>query len=111
MNTAATIIWSAAAGSMGLVVLLGAADALHSRSRASVQSLVYLTACWLFFMLLSGLAAAMLPSPGAPWLPAAQVLIGPPAGAWALAVPATGWPCARRSRATGSPAGWQPAVC
>lgn len=80
MNTAATIIWSAAAGSMGLVVLLGAADALYSRSRASMQSLVYLTACWLFFMLLSGLAAAMPPSPGAPWLPAAQVLIGPLCG-------------------------------
>lgn len=80
MNTAETIIWSAAAGSIGLVVLLGAADAFISRSRASVQSLVYLTACWLFFTLLSGLPAAMLPSPDVSWLHTAQVLIGPLCG-------------------------------
>lgn len=77
MNAAETIIWSAASGSIGLVVLLGVADAVFSRSRASIQSLIYLTASWLFFTLLSGLPAALLPPGGAPWLQTAQVLIGP----------------------------------
>lgn len=77
MNAAETIIWSAASGSIGLVVLLSAADAAFSRSRASVQSLIYLSACWLFFTLLSGLPAALLPAGGAPWLHTAQVLMGP----------------------------------
>ncbi|MEO8020626.1 diguanylate cyclase [Polaromonas sp.] len=77
MNAAETMIWSAASGSIGLVVLLGVADALFSRSRASVQSLVYLTASWLFFTLLSGLPATLLPDGNASWLHTAQVLIGP----------------------------------
>lgn len=77
MNAAETIIWSAASGSIGLVVLLSAADAAFSRSRASVQSLIYLSACWLFFTLLSGLPAALLPNGGVPWLHIAQVLMGP----------------------------------
>lgn len=77
MNAAETMIWSAASGSIGLVVLLGVADAFFSQSRASVQSLVYLTASWLFFTLLSGLPAALLPAGNASWIHTAQVLIGP----------------------------------
>jgi GGDEF domain-containing protein len=77
MTAAETVIWSAASGSVGLVVLLAAADAVYSRSRASLQSLVYLSACWLFFTLLSGLPAAVRPEVSAPWLHAAQVLVGP----------------------------------
>lgn len=77
MTDAEIIIWSAAAGSMGLVVLLAAAEAAYSRSRASLQSLVYLGLYWLFFTLLSGLPAAMLPPAAAPWVHVAQVLIGP----------------------------------
>ena len=100
MNTAETIIWSAAAGSIGLVVLLGAADALVSRSRASVQSLVYLTACWLFFTLLSGLAATMLPSPHASWLHTAQVLIGPLCGGLGTYGASQWLAAARRDRLT-----------
>lgn len=77
MTDAEILIWSAATGSMGLVVLLAAAEAAYSRSRASLQSLVYLGMYWLFFVLLCGLPTAMLPSASAPWIATAQVLIGP----------------------------------
>jgi len=77
MNAAETVIWSAAAGSIGLVVLLAVADTIYSRSQASLQSLVYLSVCWLFFTLLSGLPEAVLPQADAPWMHTAQVLIGP----------------------------------
>ena len=77
MNDAEIIIWSAAAGSIGLMVLLAAADSLYSRSRASLQSLTYLFACWFFFFLFSGLPSAILPPAGAQWLSIAQVLVGP----------------------------------
>ncbi|RYF40909.1 MAG: GGDEF domain-containing protein, partial [Comamonadaceae bacterium] len=77
MNAAETVIWSAAAGSIGLVVLLALVDAVYSRSQASVQSLIYLIACWLFFTLLSGLPEALLDQTDAPWVHTAQVLIGP----------------------------------
>ena len=80
MNPAETIIWSAASGSIGLVVLLGAADTLYSRSKASVQSLIYLMACWLFFTLFSGLPASLSVPPGPSWLQTAQVLAGPLCG-------------------------------
>ncbi len=80
MNPAEMMIWSAAAGSVGLVVVLAAADAVYSRSRASLQSLVYLSACWLFITLLSGLPATLAPQTGAPWLHASQVLVGPLCG-------------------------------
>ena len=73
MNDAEIIIWSAAAGSIGLVVLLAAADSLYSRSRPSLQSLTYLGACWFFFFLFSDLPTAVLPTPGTQWLPIAQV--------------------------------------
>jgi GGDEF domain-containing protein len=77
MNAAEMMIWSAAAGSVGLVVLLAAADAIYSRNRASLQSLVYLSACWFFFTLLSGLPATIWPHSSAQWLHASQVLVGP----------------------------------
>lgn len=77
MNAAETVIWSAAAGSIALVVLLALVDAVYSRSRASVQSLIYLSACWLFFFLLSGLPEALLDQADAPWVFTAQVLVGP----------------------------------
>jgi GGDEF domain-containing protein len=77
MNAAETVIWSAAAGSIALVVLLALVDAIYSRSRASVHSLIYLGACWLFFLLLSGLPEALLSQTDAPWVHTAQVLIGP----------------------------------
>ncbi len=64
-------------GSMGLVVVLAAAEALYSRSRASLQSLVYLGMFWLFFALMCGLPAVVLPAASAPWIFIAQVLIGP----------------------------------
>lgn len=54
MTDAEIIIWRATNGSMGLVVLLAAAYS-RSRSRVSVQSLVYLGRYWLFFVLLCGL--------------------------------------------------------
>jgi GGDEF domain-containing protein len=77
MNATETIIWSAAAGSMGLIVLLAAAEAVYTRSRPSVQSLIYLGMYWLFFALLSGLPETLLPLASAPWIHVAQVLIGP----------------------------------
>ncbi|HYW56334.1 MAG TPA: hypothetical protein VE934_05210 [Polaromonas sp.] len=77
MNAAEIIIWSAAVGSMGLVVVLAAAEALYSRSLASVQSLIYLGMYWLFFALMCGLPSVLLPAASAPWIYIAQVLIGP----------------------------------
>ncbi|MGQ2980132.1 MAG: diguanylate cyclase domain-containing protein [Polaromonas sp.] len=77
MSSAETVIWSAVAGAIALVVLLALVDAVYSRSQASVQSLIYLSACWLFFLLMSGLAEALLSQTDAPWVHTAQVLIGP----------------------------------
>jgi GGDEF domain-containing protein len=77
VNPAETVIWSAAAGSIALVVLLAVVDAIYSRTQASLQSLIYLCACWLFFFLLSGLPESLLPQPDADWVHTAQVLIGP----------------------------------
>ena len=67
-------------GAMALVVLLALADCAYSRTRASLQSLTYLTGSFLFFALLSGLsgvvAAALWSTPAAP-VRIAQILIGP----------------------------------
>lgn len=52
MTDAEIITWSAATGSMGLVVFLAAAEAAYSSSRASVQSLVYLGMYWLYCVML-----------------------------------------------------------
>jgi GGDEF domain-containing protein len=76
MSTAEMLIWSAAVGAIGLVILLAVADLVYSRTRATLQTLVYLTGFWLFVALLSGLLATVWPGT-APFVPAAQVLLGP----------------------------------
>ena len=76
MSTADMLLWSAAVGAIGLVVLLALADLAYSRTRAALQTLAYLTGFWLFVALLSGLLATIWPG-AAPVVPAAQVLLGP----------------------------------
>jgi len=70
------MLWSAAAGALGLVVLLAMADALYSRTRAASQTLAYLALCWAVVMLLSGLPAAVWPE-AQDALGTAQLLAGP----------------------------------
>ena len=74
------ILWSASVGATALVVLLALADCAYSRTRASLQTLAYLTGCFLFFALLSGLlsvvASTLWSVPAAP-IRTAQILIGP----------------------------------
>lgn len=70
------LVWSAAIGAMGLVVVLAAADAAYSRSRAAMQTLAYLFGFWLVVALLSGFAVAVWPSL-TPFSATAQVLAGP----------------------------------
>jgi GGDEF domain-containing protein len=71
------MIWSAEVGSIGLIVLLALADAVYSRSRASVHGLVYLFSAWLFVTLLSGLPAALFAGLSPDMMQTAQILIGP----------------------------------
>jgi len=74
------ILWSASVGATALVVLLALADCAYSRTRASLQTLAYLTGCFLFFALLSGLfgvAASALWSIAAAPIRTAQIVIGP----------------------------------
>ena len=80
MLAAEMMIWSAAVGSIGLIVLLAVADALYSRNRSSINALLYLAGGWLFVTLLSGLPAAMLPRLSSNTLQVLQVLIGPLCG-------------------------------
>ena len=74
------ILWSASVGAAALVVLLALADCAYSRTRASVQTLAYLTGSFLFLALLSGLfgaiAAALWSMPATP-IRTAQIVIGP----------------------------------
>ena len=76
MPDADMVLWSAAAGALGLVVLLALADTFYSRTRAASQTLAYLALCWVVVMLLSGLPAAIWPDSQDP-LAMAQVLAGP----------------------------------
>ncbi len=80
MSTPELILWSASVGATALVVLLALADCVYSRTRASLQTLTYLTGCFLFFALMSGLfgaaASALWAAPAAP-IRTAQILIGP----------------------------------
>jgi GGDEF domain-containing protein len=76
LSSAEMMLWSAAAGAIGLVVLLALADTLYSRTRAASQTLAYLALCWGVVMLLSGLPAAIWPSLKGP-LGVAQILSGP----------------------------------
>ncbi len=80
LSTAELILWSASVGAAALVVLLALADCAYRRNRASVQTLAYLTGCFLFFALLSGLFGAACQA--LDWQPktrlrTAQILIGP----------------------------------
>ena len=77
MRTVDMMIWSAEAGSMGLIVLLALAEAAYIRSRATVNALAYLAAVWLCVTLLSGLPAAIFPQVPAVWFHTLQVLAGP----------------------------------
>ena len=76
MTTAELLIWSAAVGAIGLVVLLAMVDAIFSRTVPALQTLAYLCGFWLFVALLSGLVAAIWPTARA-MFPTAQILIGP----------------------------------
>jgi GGDEF domain-containing protein len=76
LSSAEVMLWSAAAGAIGLVVLLALADTLYSRTRAASQTLAYLALCWWVVMLLSGLPAAIWPGLKGP-LGIAQILSGP----------------------------------
>ncbi len=76
MSTAELLVWSAAVGAIGLVVLLSLVDAIFSRTGPALQTLAYLSGFWLFVALLSGLVAAIWPAMK-PLTPTAQVLIGP----------------------------------
>jgi hypothetical protein len=76
MPDADMVLWSAAAGALGLVVLLALADTFYSRTRAASQTLAYLALCWVVVMLLSGLPAAFWPDTQDP-LAMAQILAGP----------------------------------
>jgi GGDEF domain-containing protein len=80
LTTPEMVLWSAALGAAALVVLLAAADAVYSRTRASFQTAAYMSGCFVFFALLSGLAQTALEAqePGtAQWLEPLQILIGP----------------------------------
>lgn len=70
------MLWSAAAGALGLVLLLALADVIYSRNRAASQTLAYLALCWAVVMLLSGLPAVLWPG-AQEWLAIAQILAGP----------------------------------
>lgn len=76
MPDADMMLWSAAAGALGLVVLLALADTFYSRTRAASQTLAYLALCWAVVMLLSGLPSAVWPG-AREALATAQILVGP----------------------------------
>lgn len=76
MSDSEMMLWSAAAGALGLVVLLAVADAVYSRTRAAWQTLSYLALCWLVVVLLCGLPIELWPDGKEP-LGVAQILAGP----------------------------------
>ena len=80
MSSAEIMLWSAATGAVGMVVLMGLVDAVLSRTRAAWQLLAYLLGYALAVVMLSGLADALCDCvwpAGRAWLQIAQVLIGP----------------------------------
>lgn len=77
MSVLELVIWSAAAGAMGVVLAFSVAEMLVLRSAAGLQGSAYHAACLLFVVLLSGLAAQLSPPGRDTWLHPAQVLIGP----------------------------------
>ena len=76
MSAAEIMLWSAAAGAVGMVMLMGLVDAAVSRTMAAWQLLAYMTGCSLVVMLLGGLPDALWPE-GRAWLQMAQVLVAP----------------------------------
>jgi GGDEF domain-containing protein len=70
-------VWSAAAGAIALVVLLGLADFALSRRIDALHGAIYNLFALLFVLVMSGLAAALLPSEWRPQLRIAKVLAGP----------------------------------
>jgi GGDEF domain-containing protein len=76
MSDSELMLWSAAAGALGLVLLLALADAFYSRTRATWHTLAYLTLCWLVVVLLCGLPVDLWPAAAEP-LGVAQILAGP----------------------------------
>jgi GGDEF domain-containing protein len=71
------VIWSAAAGAIALVVLFGLADYTMGRRIAALQGAVYNAGALFFVLVMSGIAATLLPTSYAPGLRVAQVLAGP----------------------------------
>jgi GGDEF domain-containing protein len=70
-------IWSAAAGAIALVVALGLADFALSRRIGALHGAIYNLFALLFVLVMSGIAAALLPSAWRPELRIAKVLAGP----------------------------------
>ena len=76
MSAVELVIWSLAAGAIGMVLLFNLAELAITRSVAALQSTAYLALALLFVLLLSGLASLWTGlSPRG--LRIAQVLIGP----------------------------------
>jgi hypothetical protein len=76
MSAPEIMLWSATAGAVGMVVLVGLVDATLSRTRAAWQLLAYSLGSALVVVLLGGLPHALWPQ----WhtsLQLAQVLLGP----------------------------------
>ena len=76
MSASEIMLWSATAGAVGMVVLMGLVDAVVSRTLAAWQLLAYLLACALIVILLGGLPVALWPEDEVS-LQLAQVLLGP----------------------------------
>jgi GGDEF domain-containing protein len=77
MHVTELSIWSAAAGAIALVVMFGFVDYAISRRVAALYGAVYNAGSLVFALLMSGLAAALLPRSLGPGLRIAQVLAGP----------------------------------
>jgi hypothetical protein len=75
MSAAEIMLWSAATGAVGVVVLMGLLDAALSRTKAAWQLLVYLLGFALAVILLGGLPDALWPA-GRPWLQIAKCCSG-----------------------------------
>lgn len=70
-------IWSAAAGAIALVVMFGFADYAMSRRVAALYGAIYNAGALFFALVMSGIAAALLPASVGAGLRIAQVLAGP----------------------------------
>jgi len=70
-------IWSAAAGAIALVVLLGLADFALSRRIDALHGAIYNLIALFFVLVMSGIAGSLLPPQWRPELRIAKVLAGP----------------------------------